>query len=154
MKRKQINSFLESIIPGIKFDYRYGSDFQCWRAPAACDNNCTIWINKDKFFKYSDIEQKGILLHEVGHVLTCNITSEVEAEYSAQMTAIQLAKSHRWMTVYKELDLMISNWATDYKWNYQHGQYRRYILAGRKYNGEKLNAKLTKVRNRSTKVGG
>lgn len=153
MTRKQIRSFLESIIPGIKFDYRYGSNFQCWRAPAACDMNCTIWINKDKFFKgYTDTEQKGILLHEVGHILTCNITSPTEAEYSAQMTAMQLAKSHGWTKIYNELDIMITNWATDYKWNFQHGQFRCYILAGRRYNAEKLNAKSSKVRNRNNKM--
>jgi len=145
MNRKQISNFLDSIIPKVKFNFRYGTNLTCCNSPAACESNSIIWINTDMFFNYSSIEQKGILLHEVGHILSLNIKNPVNAEYTAQLLALQIAKSKGWKRIFNDLDNMISNWATDYSWNYQKGLFRRYILAGRKYNENKINGKTPKI---------
>lgn len=133
MNRRQIRNFLNSIVPGIQFDFRYGSNRQCENSPAAVDTDCTIWLNRDTFHNFPEVEQKGILMHEVGHILIGDFKSAVDMEYFAQVMALGLAKKNGWKKLYQELRRTFDEWANDFKWNAEHGVFRRYILAGKRY---------------------
>lgn len=143
MNRKQISNFLDKVLPGIKFDFRFGSNKQCEQCPALVDFKGMIWINKYQFKFYTEVEQKGILMHEVGHLLIGDFKSTVDAEFYAQAVAIQLAKRNKWSKVRAELKETFMQWATDYSWNAHRGEYRRYILAGRRYKCLKDKRKLS-----------
>jgi len=145
MNRKQVTKFLDSIMPGIVFTYKLVDSKACGDSPAAVDSDCEIWINTDLFFtQYSDIEQRGILLHEVGHILIGDFKSKSDMEYYAQLMAICIAKANGWRKLFKELDKTITEWV-DYKWKENHSEYRRYITAGKKYANGKRNGILAKL---------
>ena len=133
MNRKQISNFLNQIIPGIKFDFRYVSDRWCEGSPAAVNNECIICLNRKTFRTFPDLEQKGILMHEVGHILIGDFKSAVDVEYFAQIMALGLAKKNGWKKIYQELHRSFNEWAEDFGWNAEHGTFRRYILAGKRY---------------------
>lgn len=143
MNRKQISNFLDKILPGIKFDFKFGSDKQCEGCPALVDFRGMIWINKYTFKYYTRVEQKGILMHEVGHLLIGDFKSPVDAEFYAQVVAIQLAKRNKWSKIRAELKETLIQWANDYSWNTRKGEYRKYILAGRRYKCLKDKRKLS-----------
>lgn len=144
MNRQQISDFLKKAYSKKEFKFKYGSNRQCEGSPAAVDNNNTIWINRFRFKYYKPIEQKGILLHEIGHVLIGRLQSEVNSELWAHIIAIKLAKKNKWKKIQKELEKTITDWVTDYKWNEQNGVYRKYILAGRKYLCQEKKMNITK----------
>jgi hypothetical protein len=133
MNRRQISNFLDQIIPGIKFDFRYGSPRMCGDSPAAVDERSIIWLNRRTFRTFSEMEQKGILMHEVGHILIGDFKSPVDCEYFAQIMAIGLAKKNKWKKLCIELQREFHEWAHDFNWNDEQGIFRRYILAGRKF---------------------
>lgn len=144
MKQKQISNFLDTVLPGIKFTWKYGSNFQCEGSPAAVDIDCVIWINRTMFPRFEELEQKTILLHEVGHVLSGPFKSYVDTELCAQLVALGIAKKNGWNKLFRALDEMIYvEWRTEFSWNAKHGAFRRYILAGKKYKCLKDKHKLT-----------
>lgn len=129
-----MNNFLNSIVPGIKFDLRYGSNRQCEGSPAAVDYKYIIWVNRETFPKFTSEEQKTIILHEVGHILAGETKGVVDSELYAQIMAISIAKKNGWKKLHKSLeDMIMQEWRNEFKWNDKKGAFRRYILAGRKY---------------------
>ena len=133
MNKRTIRNFLDRIIPGLHFEFRYGSNKFCEDSPAAVDEDCTIWINKDTFKRFEEIEQKGILMHEVGHILIGDFKSVVDNEYFAQIMALGIARKNGWKKLYKEVRRTFHEWAYEFQWNDNHGDFRRYILAGKRY---------------------
>jgi hypothetical protein len=133
MNKRQISNFLNSIIPGLRFNFRYGSNYQCEKSPAAVDDNNIIWINRDTFSKFELLEQKSMLMHEVGHILTRPVKGNTNSEFVAQFVALLITKKKGWKKLYEVLSQMFDEWANELKWNDKGGVYRRYILAGRRY---------------------
>ena len=81
-------------------------------------------------------------MHEVGHILVGEYKSVVDSEYFAQIMALGLAKKNRWKKLEQEIDRTFYEWAEDFKWNDKHGEFRRYISAGKRYKCLKEKHKL------------
>jgi hypothetical protein len=125
-------NFVKQFIPSDQFNIIYASDIVCEHGVAAVDDDNNIYINKEYFNKYEDIEQRCVLLHEIGHLICEEVKSPAENEYRAHMVAIDLAKSMKLTKEVLVLDDAIRNWP-NYTWNEDKGIWRSHIKAGRKY---------------------
>lgn len=130
MKKKQIKEFLNSIIKGVCFNFKIGNNYQCEGYPAAVDNKNSIWINNKQFNNFSIIEQKAMLLHEVGHILAGSRWKRLGMdEYKAQAIAIEIARKNKWIRIKNQLIKDITEWG-EWSWN-KDKEHRRYIIANK-----------------------
>jgi hypothetical protein len=148
MNKKQIIKLVKRAYPSFNSLIKYGSDHTCEGSPAFVDKYSNIWINKENFFKFSDLDQKIIILHEIGHILVKprKIRNLSDEELFANNAATKRAMDKRWFSIAKGLKEMIRCWPTTFSWNEEKGSYRRYIIAGKKYNRNRHNEKKNRVR--------
>jgi hypothetical protein len=135
MNNKEIAKFLNSIIRGVKFEFRFGCDKTCEGSPALVDKRGIIWLNRSIFKTYKIISQKGLLMHEVGHILYGWHDEEKHyiEELGAQLMAMSIARKNKWKRIYKELENTLTKWSKEFTWNEKHGSYRTYIKASKTF---------------------
>jgi len=102
------------------------------RFAAYVDRGKTIWLVKNTFFSYPELEQKVVLAHEIGHIKTPTVKGVSKREYAASRWAInrayklgmkRVARSHKkWLRWYEE-------GLQDH--GYWQSYMRRYVLASR-----------------------
>jgi len=133
MVKKQIVNFVGKFLCKDRFKVQYVSNTICEGAPASVDTDHIIYINRAHFPTLPRVDQKCILLHEIGHIINkasscCSSDSELEAHE----TAIMLAWFTGMKKEEKHLDILIRSW-NGYSWNEDHGMWRCHIKASRKY---------------------
>lgn len=157
MKLKEVREVVRQTFPDvhIKIKFSSGEDVDGWAALYHVQGeDRTLVLNKEEFSDKNDYEDKmATLLHELGHVGNDKIKSTVEDEYKAHVWAIEQAEKLGLDKVKQRLIYDIKAWS-DFTWNEKRGQYRRYILANKKYikehnNEKKEKNKTIKVRNRT-----
>ena len=141
-RKKNIINFIYSIIknenkeilPFIKFSSDIHPDIPCEICIKYNDTDdfiiCFIYLNRKLFMyeKNSDL-LKAYLLHEIGH---CFATSKLKSdnELEAHLWAIKKSKSLQIPKVTNMLITIIKSWRDI---NYKEYQFRRYIIAAKKY---------------------
>lgn len=144
MKKKEIEVLVKESFPDIEIKIKFvpGSQMGNWAAVLNIDgDNRTLHLSKVEFSKKcEDEDQLVILLHELGHIPNDDITSVSLDEYNAQIWAINKAKEKGWTEVQTRLIKDILSWG-EFKWNEDKGQFRRYIIASKKFKEEFLDDK-------------
>lgn len=134
MNKKQIDNFINKHSPisticryipynkTLKFEYTASATY------LKKINGGIINLVRKTFMYQTDIYQKVCLLHEIGHLAKPN-----GYEYEAQLWAITYATSKKWIKITKILINELLRWDLDFKWNEAAGNYRRYIIASKKF---------------------
>lgn len=140
MKKKEVEKLIKECLPNKKVTVKIISNIQMsgWAASISInDNNIIMSLNRSIFLsKDNRADQIGIILHEIGHTFN-NTRSVVEDEYLAQKWAIITTRRKGWKDVEEALRNDILSWG-EYTWNEKNGEYRRYILASKKFKKEKI----------------
>lgn len=141
MKKQEIEQLVEDLFPefNITVEFQSNEDIDEWAAIFHIDgDNRRLVLNQKEFDKDSEEEdQMVILLHELGHVPNDSIKSPSEDEYLAQMWAIAKAEDLGLPEVRVRLIQDIISWG-EFKWNEKKGQYRRYIIASKRFMKENI----------------
>jgi len=136
MTEKQMQRFIKKVYGGSIHIRYFSKEHKYGTCQAFVDGN-VISLNTDYTNSYSDVVLQGILLHEIGHLVTENHKNLSVEEYRAQVWAIKKAKKLGMKKVVANLEDQFRKWDKTGMW--KHGFYelngwrhcREYILASR-----------------------
>lgn len=148
VNKLQIEKLVEESFPEYNISVRFVTEdeIEKWAAVYTIDGETrSLALNKAEFSKSSEeVDQMVILLHELGHVPNDKITSVSDDEYLAQIWAIKKANEMKMPEVVQRLIQDIVSWG-EFKWNEGKGQFRRYIIASKRFRKEFFNEKINKT---------
>jgi len=117
MNQKQAKRFIDSICPNV-IDVEFCSEKNHCIGWADLRYGFRIFLNtyEIKKDKYNDTAIKGVILHEMGHILGGHLKTTPKNELCAQLFALKVADKLNMVRVFKRLLLEFSCWGLR-EWN-------------------------------------
>jgi len=113
MNKKQIQGFINDIFPELFINIKFYNkkDGYVALADSSC-NSPTIYVNTYtiKKEKYSNFGIKGIILHELGHILLNHSKNSAKNELDAQLFALIIADELGMVRVFRRMLLELFCW--------------------------------------------
>ena len=119
MNKKQVEKFIDQIWANSGIEVEFCSDrtltYAGWADIRYSPSRIILNMYYIKKEKYNDAAIKGIILHEMGHILGGHLTGTPKNELCAQLFALKVADKFKMVRVFKRLLLELYCWGAR-KW--------------------------------------
>lgn len=135
MNIQECREFVDKVSP-YKLHVKYSNEpeMKYWAAMAGVYNGTdTIFLSRSLFMHTDYLFQITVLLHEIGHFVHKDKQTLSDRELYAELWGIKKANSMKLYSVKRYAIEAIRDWETRWSWN-KDKNYRRYIIASKKYN--------------------